>query len=290
MKWRLKTSTDKTIELDVELSDTIGDVKFKVQVQKGICVEQQHFVCAGALLEDRRVLNEIIDLDEVELILRLPEAAVSMDNFRQHRLFTSNVIMCKHGEPLDPPAAGSLVIGDRSNMHHYLGRGAFGMVVRGIATHPPIAASTPPAALSSPPQPPTRTPPEASAAPTLPPAAGESDGGDGGGGAAASPTVVGQPVAVKMVHKINNPNLYGMFSPNGPVWDFTIKELMAELNSLLSLQHPHVVRVHCFGLQRLLGVAVPGLIALRLCSEGTLEDWIEGERFGDTGCKQTLTS
>lgn len=160
--------------------------------------------------------------------------------------------MRKPGEPLGPSTAAGLVIGDLSNEHerNHLGRGTFGLVVRGVATHPPPTA--------------------AAAVATHLKAAAATAGGGGG-----------QPVAVKMKHVFHNPNLYGVRSPDGSAWNHQVTELMTELNTLLSFQHPHVVRVHCFGLQTVLGVELPGLIALRLCSEGTLAAWIEDDRFGD---------
>ena len=81
MKWFLNTSTDKTMELDVELTDMIGDVKIKIQVQEGIPVKQQSFVCAGNLLEDSLVLSDI-DLDVAKLLLTLSAVTMSIDNFQ----------------------------------------------------------------------------------------------------------------------------------------------------------------------------------------------------------------
>ena len=87
MKWFIRTSTEKTIELDVELSDTIGDVKLKIQLLKGIAVRQQCLTCAGKILEDACMLNDIsCDLanDNVHLVLKFSEVAVSVENFQQH--------------------------------------------------------------------------------------------------------------------------------------------------------------------------------------------------------------
>ena len=76
----------------------------------------------------------------------LKAMALTIHNFQQHPLFTPNVVIRENGKalhPLDPPTApGGLYIGDLSNGQNHLGRGAFGVVVRGVATHPPPDASS----------------------------------------------------------------------------------------------------------------------------------------------------
>ncbi len=87
-------------------------------------------------------------------------------------------------------------------------------------------------------------------------------------------------VAVKQFYFLEGPHVYDLYSA-AELRPVIVSQLLPEMNTLLRLVHPNLVRLRCVGIKTVFDMACPAYVAMELCDEGTLRQRIDAGRVSD---------